>query len=74
MCEYNAKDQSTRIPPVGGIRNANVLSLIITLYYVPSKTAKNKYNANDSLNLNKLTTYLMCWNCSKFRMFPVFQN
>ena len=46
MYDYMAKDQSMRIPPEGlvnwhpegEIRNANVLSLIITLY-VPSKTA-----------------------------------
>ena len=50
MYDYNAKDQSMRIPPdglvnwhpEGEIRNANVLSLIITLY-VPSKNGK-KYN------------------------------
>ena len=47
MYDYNTKDQSMRIPPEGlvnwhpegGIRNANVLSVIITLY-VPLKTAK----------------------------------
>ena len=48
MYHYKAKDQSMRIPPEGlvirhsegGIRNANVLSLIMTLY-VPSRMAKN---------------------------------
>ena len=40
--DYMAKDQSIRIPPEGGICNANVLSHIITLY-VPLKTAKTCY-------------------------------
>ena len=39
MIHEKAKDQSMRIPPEGRIRNANVLSLLMSLY-VPSKTAK----------------------------------
>ena len=50
MYDYMAKDESMRIPPEGlvnwhsegGIRNANVLSHIITLY-IPSKTAKKPH-------------------------------
>ena len=40
MYHYKAKDENMRIPPEGGIRNANLLRVIMTLY-VPSKMAKN---------------------------------
>ena len=62
MYDYNTKDQSMGIPhekglvnwhPEGGIRNANVLSVIITLY-VPSKTAKTyneHFDSSDDLFL-----------------------
>ena len=58
MYDYKAKDQSMKIPPEGGIRNANVLSLIITLY-VPSKTAKT-YNVNSGRNLARSIPNLKC--------------